>query len=178
MSWIDFIHLNEPTFCKYIDRKNQEMAYFIEEPDYKNFSDAKDFRYIEQKYPYEKMEQDHDLKMRTKFIFAIMKDVLEQNKNLTYTDEMILKQRIDLSLIDEKQVANLCDNMIFRSRDKEFELLYHYGNLDMKTVLKHTRFSPITYLKYIEDLSLNQKGVSGTIIENLNLIYLERVLCS
>ena len=171
----------KPKLCKYYDKNIQDYVYFIKKPKYDEVSkaDEENYRYVPQKHPYEKMQQTSDLQLRTRVAVSALQSVIKDGKDLSYSDECTIKQRIDINLYSMLWIVELCDSLIKNNKYYCFELIYHYGNLNFEKYLANSDLLPRYFIKYISDVTRDShlEGVS-TLLESMTLEEIKKLVCT
>ncbi|MBQ3494086.1 MAG: hypothetical protein IJA69_01585 [Clostridia bacterium] len=169
----------KPKLCKYYDKNIQDYVYFIKNPKYDEVSkaDEENYRYVPQKYPYEKMQQTSDLQLRTRVAVSALQSVIKDGKDLSYSDECTIKQRIDINLYSMLWIVELCDSLIKNNKYYCFELIYHYGNLNMEQYMKASKIA--TDYKYIENpCAIFFETTKMTILDCMTSEGLKKLVCA
>ena len=94
----------------------------------------KKYEYVPQENPFTTYGLSYNgIEKNTERVIEAMKELIKKGIPLEEEIKYILtKKGIDLNACDLAEITEICDKLILVKYIEEFELLYHYGNLDMQ----------------------------------------------
>ena len=175
----------KPTLCKVVDYMANpgESKCFIKNPDYGEVTAKmlQAYTFVPQKNAYNPNFPHYDgIESNTDYIVDAAKDVIKEDSWFhRYAKELLETKGINLDLYDDDEVFRLCDKLLINGKLEEFELLYHYGNLNFEKYLANSDLLPRYFIKYISDVTRDShlEGVS-TLLESMTLEEIKKLVCT